>query len=97
MDHIHCSGYSRIQASNWSVLGGLRYNIENDFLATNSIGLKYADECFMFAVNYSETFTSSNDIDSDQTIMFSFELKHLGGFSVGSNQVNSALFNETSN
>ncbi len=65
---------------NWYLLGGIRYDIEDSFILSDTIGLKYADECFLFAVNLTETFTSDDDIKPDTSVMFRFELKHLGGF-----------------
>ncbi len=65
---------------NWYLLGELRYDIESSFMLSDSIGLKYADECFLFAVNLKETFTSDDDIKPDTSVMFRFEMKHLGGF-----------------
>ncbi|MBI1385538.1 MAG: LPS assembly protein LptD [Rhizobiales bacterium] len=63
----------------WSVLGGLRYDIEEELALTTSAGLKYSDECFTLAVTYSERNYRDRDIEPDQTVSIRFELKHLGG------------------
>ncbi len=75
------SGNTSIQlVKNWYLMGGLRYNIEENFMLSDSIGVKYADECFLFAINFTETFTSDTDIKPTQSVMFNLNLKHLGGF-----------------
>ncbi|MGI9406328.1 MAG: LPS-assembly protein LptD, partial [Hyphomicrobiaceae bacterium] len=36
-------------AEYWSILGGVRYDLENDFSVRNTVGIKYADDCFVLA------------------------------------------------
>ncbi len=66
----------------WSVMGRIRYDIENERRLTDAVQLRYLDECFMLSVTYQETFINDpeRDIEPDRTIMLRFELKHLGGF-----------------
>ncbi len=67
----------------WSILGQIRYDIDEEFLLSDAIQLKYADECFVLTASYTETFLRDveRDIEPDRTIMLRFELKHLGDFS----------------
>ncbi|MEW5962551.1 MAG: LPS-assembly protein LptD [Pseudomonadota bacterium] len=66
----------------WSVLGSARYDIGNDDWIQDSIGLKYADDCFVLTASYIETFVkdAARDLEPDRTVMLRFELKHLGEF-----------------
>ncbi len=45
---------------------------------SNSLQLRYADECFALTATYSELYYESETIDDDRTVMFRFEFKHLG-------------------
>ena len=67
---------------NWSVLGSMRYDIDNNQRLTDSLQLRYADECFVLTASYNETFIEDpqRDITPDRSIMLRFELKHLGQF-----------------
>ncbi|MGI9406744.1 MAG: LPS-assembly protein LptD, partial [Hyphomicrobiaceae bacterium] len=71
----------------WSLLGGLRYDLENDFTVRNTIGVQYADDCFVLAVRYSESQIDERDVDPDRTISVRFEFKHLGGTSFTTNAI----------
>ncbi len=65
---------------NWSIGGGLRYDIDAQRILQDSLQLKYADECFVLTATYSELFFNSATIDDDRTLMLRFEFKHLGEF-----------------
>jgi LPS-assembly protein len=71
----------------WSILGGLRYDIDDAEFITNSATLRYLDDCFMLSVTYDETHISDPDqgIEPDQTLMFRVEYKYLGGFNYSTN------------
>ncbi len=66
----------------WSVFGGVRYDLEQKFSARNTVGVQYADDCFVLAISYNETNISDRDVDPDRTLTVRFELKHLGGSSI---------------
>ena len=76
---IYTTGMLRL-TDNWSIGGGLRYDIDDARLLQDSFQLKYADECFVLTATYSELFFNSATIDDDRTLMLRFELKHLGEF-----------------
>ncbi len=82
---------------NWSLFGGLRYDLVNERTISDNIGLKYADECFMFSVNYSETFFRDQDINPERAISFRVELKTLGGFGMKTDQIGGFLANNSEN
>lgn len=65
---------------NWRVFGAMTYDIETEAVVRESIGLGYDNDCFSFAISYSD---SNGDFDGDssgQSISFSFGLRTIGGF-----------------
>ncbi|MFA5949644.1 MAG: LPS-assembly protein LptD [Hyphomicrobium sp.] len=73
----------------WTVTGSLRYDIDLGETLTDSVQLSYLDECFMLSATYAETniVDVTRDIEPDRSIMFRFEMKHLGGFNYATNVV----------
>jgi LPS-assembly protein len=65
-------------ADNWTVFGDLRYDLENDEIIRNGIGIKYTDECFMLSVSYIETNIEDGDIQPDQTVLVKYNLLTVG-------------------
>jgi LPS-assembly protein len=67
----------------WSILGQMRYDIEDRQRIQDVYQLKYQDECFVLSASYIETFVSNEalDIRPDRTLMLRFELKNLGQYS----------------
>ena len=63
----------------WQLFGSIRYDIAGDQRIADSLGLKYADECFVLAMTFQESFIRDRDIEPEQTITLRFELKQLGG------------------
>jgi LPS-assembly protein len=68
--------------TNWSVLGSLRYDLDLHQRIQDSIGLKYADECFVLSATYIETFVENAalGLTPDRTVMVRFELKNIGSY-----------------
>ena len=67
---------------NWSVSGGLVYDIEKSAQVENRIGLAYDDECFYLSANYSQTRDRYTDIVTDQTLFFRLNLRTIGDSTV---------------
>lgn len=63
---------------NWSIGAAARYDIDAQQMLSDSVQLRYADECFALTATYSELFYESETLDDDRSIMFRFEFKHLG-------------------
>ncbi|MEQ1698180.1 MAG: LPS-assembly protein LptD [Hyphomicrobiaceae bacterium] len=65
----------------WSVLGAVRFDIDAKSVLTDSIALKYADDCFVLTTTYQETFINNPalGLTNDRSVMVRFELKNLGG------------------
>ena len=64
----------------WSIAGYTRYDIDASDLLSDAIRVRYADECFIMTATYQETFYNdvASDIDTDRSVYFTFEFKHLG-------------------
>ena len=65
-------------ADNWSVLGSLVYDLNNDARVGHSFGLSYADECFALSAVYSETTDPYSDLASEREIFLRISLRNLG-------------------
>jgi LPS-assembly protein len=67
---------------NWSIRGRMRYDIDDEFVLSDAIQLRYADECFILTATYSESYYNdpTRDIDTDRTLFLRFQLKHIGNF-----------------
>ncbi len=63
----------------WSLTGNIRYDIKDTEVDRHGAGLTYADECFLFGISYNHTTPEDGNVDSDTTVSFRFQLKHLGG------------------
>lgn len=74
----------------WSLLGGFRYDISASNWISDSVQLRYLDECFMLSATYLNTNITdpSGGITPDQSIMFRIEYKYLGGFNYKTNVIN---------
>ena len=66
----------------WTVFGAMRYDLDRGERLTDSVQLRYGDECFALSLTYNETFITDPDreITPDQTVMLRFEFKNLGEY-----------------
>lgn len=66
----------------WTVFGAMRYDLDNGERLTDSVQLRYGDECFAISLTYSETFLidPTRELEPDQTVMVRFEFKNLGEY-----------------
>ncbi|MBX9925681.1 MAG: LPS assembly protein LptD, partial [Hyphomicrobiaceae bacterium] len=66
----------------WSLIGSMRYDLDARNVLTDSVSLRYADDCFVLTTTYQETFLENvaQGIETDRSLMVRFELKHLGSF-----------------
>lgn len=67
----------------WSMLGGLRYDLERDKLVRGEIGFGYDCDCFAFQVYYRRDNTSDRDIEKSDAVMLRLEFKTLGSSKIG--------------
>lgn len=75
----------------WSLTGGVRYDIENAQLLSDSIQVKYADECFVLTAAYYRSFYNSATLQDDETYMLRFEFKHIGEYNYRTNSLDFAF------
>lgn len=82
----------------WSVLGGMRYDIDDDRVLTDTFQVRYLDDCFMLSVSYDEHFitNAAKEIEPDRTVMLRLEFKHLGGFQYKADAVDYVLGDQQS-
>jgi LPS-assembly protein len=62
---------------NWRLYGAVAYDITNNALASNSVGLAYDNSCVTFALAYSETREDYSDIEPSRQISFLLSLRTL--------------------
>ena len=58
----------------------MRYDIDDDQIASDMFQVRYGDECFVLTATYTDNYYVNPDIVDGQTLMLRFELKHLGEF-----------------
>jgi LPS-assembly protein len=73
-------GFNLQLTDRWSVGAAMRYDIDDDQIASDMFQVKYADECFVLTATYTDNYYYNPDIVDGQTLMLRFELKHLGEF-----------------
>jgi LPS-assembly protein len=80
----------------WSIMGQIRYDLDERTAIQDVIQLKYQDECFVLTASYIETFVENPalEIKPDRTLMLRFELKHLGQYSYRTDSLNH-IFGDT--
>ena len=71
----------------WTLLGGIRYDIDTRERLQDTIQLRYADDCFVLTASYTESFIANPTlgIEPDKAVMLRLEFKHLGQFALNSN------------
>ena len=83
----------------WSVIGAMRFDIDSRSVLTDSIALKYADDCFVLTTTFQETYLDnpSLGLTADRSVMFRFELKNLGGFNYRTSVLDHTFGDQTNN
>ena len=73
------TGAASVQfTENWSVLGSLTYDLQNESRVAQSLGLAYADECFAISATYSETTDPYSDLASEREVFLRISLRTIG-------------------
>jgi LPS-assembly protein len=80
---------------NWVLLGGLLYDVKAEKFSQTQFGVGYIDDCLILALNYMTSYQYSGSTAANNTLLFSFSLRTLGGTSIGENV--SGLSNAFSN
>jgi LPS-assembly protein len=63
---------------NWRLFGTLAYDIKNEQIASDSIGIAYDDSCLTFSIAYRETREDYSDVVAERQINFLLSLRTLG-------------------
>jgi LPS-assembly protein len=63
---------------NWRLFGTVAYDIKNEVIASDSIGLAFDNECVTLSVAYSETREDYSDVVASRQINFLLQLRTLG-------------------
>ena len=79
-------GFASINLTeNWRAFGSASYDLEDDFLANNTVGFGYYDECIDISLYYTQTRDSNQAVD--WSIGASISLRTLGDINVGSQSI----------
>ena len=65
--------------TNWSLVGSARYNIDDRQMITDTLGVRYVQDCIGLSVTYSESNVQDQDVAPDRTVLVRLDLKYLGG------------------
>ncbi|SEQ06805.1 LPS-assembly protein [Faunimonas pinastri] len=63
---------------NWSVLGGLTYDLKNDERVKQSFGVAFNNDCLDLKATYSQTLKDYTDLEADSTFYLQLSLRTLG-------------------
>jgi LPS-assembly protein len=79
---VFTSGTMKL-TDNWSLLGGLRYNLEESQVDYSLIGISFINECFGLSLSYVSDYTESGNRERVDTFLLKLSLRTLGegGFS----------------
>jgi LPS-assembly protein len=74
---------SRLKISpTWMAFGGLRYDLKNDKISGNNLGVGYIDDCLILAVNYLTEYAYNSSSRSISAVMMQLSLRTIGGNAV---------------
>lgn len=80
----HLWSQAALQLGNdFHLFGGLRYDVRNDYIVTNHVGIGYECDCATIKVTYRENRTRDRDVEPDRAVLLSVEFKTLGTARVG--------------
>ncbi|QFY59638.1 LPS-assembly protein LptD [Rhizobium grahamii] len=77
----------------WSIFGGVAYDLHNNVVSRQMVGLSYEDECTIFTIAYTDKRDLSDESASDWTIGAKLTFRTLGDLNLGSGDVsNSSIY-----
>ncbi len=62
----------------WTIFGDARYDIYSDEWVRNSVGIQYADECFIISVTYQHTYIDYLDLTPSTSVLVRVGIKGFG-------------------
>jgi LPS-assembly protein len=80
-DELQAWAYATLQLyGGWSVVGGLRYDFEEDASKYETIGLAFNCDCFNLKVAYvTDEDEKDGDLDKSHSVLFSVKFRTFGG------------------
>ncbi len=84
---VSLRGSARLH-ENWRIFAAGTYDLQNDILARDSFGFSYDDECFSYAMTFSEK-RDYTTREASQSVGFNLSFRTIGDFGT-----NSGLFNQ---
>lgn len=79
-DREEVAGLAALKVTDhWTVFGDVRYDLDDNEIIRNSVGVKYSDECFMLSLTYAETNITDGALKPDQSWLIKYDLMQLGG------------------
>ncbi|MGC2410477.1 MAG: LPS-assembly protein LptD [Methyloceanibacter sp.] len=64
----------------WALLASLRYDLQNEHMITDGVGLQYKNDCLTLAVTYMNSNIEEQNIKPEQRVMVNLALKYLGAY-----------------
>lgn len=86
-EEILASASLRLQ-ENWRLFGSMRYDLQNNNVVQDGIGLGYDDEGFSFSMTYGEDRSRNDGQEVNRTIYFRLGLRTIGNTQVSSGALN---------
>jgi LPS-assembly protein len=79
---VYTTGTMKL-TDNWSLLGGLRYNLEESEVDYSVVGISFINDCFGLSFSYQSDYTESGNRERVDTFLLKISLRTLGegGFS----------------
>jgi len=84
LEEIQSNGTLSI-TDRWALLGGLRYDIQNEIFIQDHIGVRYQDDCLTLGVTYYQNNIDvpGTDLKPNEAVMVNLALKYLGSYQFG--------------
>jgi LPS-assembly protein len=79
---VSVRGSARLH-ENWRVFASGTYDLQNKVMARDSFGFSYDDECFSYAMTYTEKRSSATS-EASQTVGFNLSFRTIGDFGTNS-------------
>ncbi len=78
-EEVH-GGFSFNFADNWWVHGDARRDLRRGAMVSDTLGVTYQDECFLFTLMFDQSFIRDRDIEPTNSLTFRIQLVTLGEF-----------------
>jgi LPS-assembly protein len=83
---VQTSGSLKL-TENWSALAALRYDIDSSQMISDSVGLRWINDCTSLSIIYSDSYVRDQDVEPNSSVMFRLELDYLGSTSISTDSL----------